>query len=178
MIEGIKKIREAFKRITERIKRTETIFDTKTEQALRLSENLEKMKEVREKMMVTGEKISKALEERSKQINNRTKEVPGEAIIFADGEKVVKLTNIENVQIQAEAIKGSRIVYGMIEQKMPKALEYEITISNIKGEARKQFRSIHNEGNNRRKMNGQPLKRFMAKQKVRKRKVSDSDTMK
>lgn len=66
----------------------------------------------------------------------------------------------------------------MIEQKMPKVLECEITISNIKGEARKPFRSIHNEGNNRRKMNGQPLKRFIAKQKVRKRKVSESDTMK
>ena len=67
MIEGIKRIRKAFERITERIKKTETAFDTKTDQALRLSENLEKMKEVREKMIVTGEKMSKALEERSKQ---------------------------------------------------------------------------------------------------------------
>ena len=73
MIEGIKRIRKAFERITERIKKTETAFDTKTDQALRLSENLEKMKEVREKMMVTGEEMSKALEERSKQINNNMK---------------------------------------------------------------------------------------------------------
>lgn len=68
MIEGIKRIRKAFKRITERIKKTETAFDTKTDQALRLSENLEKMKEVRKKMMVTGEEMSKTLEEKSKQI--------------------------------------------------------------------------------------------------------------
>ena len=43
---------------------------------------------------------------------------------------------------------------------------------------RKQKRKLHNKGNNKRKMNGQPLKRFIAKQKVRKRKVSESDTMK
>lgn len=155
MIEGIKKIREAFRKITAGPRKDGTI-----------NVHPECESYIKEK-----------LEERERHTNKKI-EVPGEAIIFADGERVVKLTNIENVQIQAEAIKGSRIVYGMIEQKMPKVLECEITISNIKGEARKPFRSIHNEGNNRRKMNGQPLKRFIAKQKVRKRKVSESDTMK
>lgn len=134
MIEGIKKIREAFKRITERIKKQKRNSIQKTDQALRLSENLEKVKEVRKKMMVTGEEMSKALKEKSKRINDYMKGKPEEAIIFADGKKDAK--------------------------------------------ARKLFRSIHNGGNNRRKMNGQPLKRFIAKQKVRKRKVSESDTMK
>ena len=69
---------------------------------------------------------------------------------------------------------GIKIVYGTIELKMPKVYEWEIEIRNIKREARK----LYNAGNNERKMNGQPLKRFIAKQKVRKRKVSESDTMK
>lgn len=155
MIEGIKKIREAFRKITAGLRKDGTI-----------NVHPECESYIKEK-----------LEERERHINKKI-EAPGETIIFADGEKVVKLTNIKNVQIQAEAVKGSRIVYGMIEQKMPKVLECEIAISNIKGEARELFRSVHNEGNNRRKMNGQPLKRFIAKQKVRKRKVSDSDTMK
>lgn len=54
----------------------------------------------------------------------------------------------------------------------------EVKICKNKREARKQKRKLHNAGNNKRKMNGQPLKRFIAKQKVRKRKVSESDTMK
>jgi len=80
--------------------------------------------------------------------------------------------------MQEEAAKGSKIVYGTIELKMPKVYEWEIDISDIKRETRKQKRKLHNAGNNKRKMNGQPLKRFIAKQKVRKRKVSESDTMK
>lgn len=130
MIEGIKKIREAFRKITAGLRKDGTI-----------NVHPECESYIKEK-----------LEERERHINKKI-EAPGEAIIFADGEKVVKLTNIKNVQC-------------------------EIAISNIKGEARELFRSVHNEGNNRRKMNGQPLKRFIAKQKVRKRKVSDSDTMK
>lgn len=168
MIEGIKKIREAFKRITERIKKAETAFDTKTDQALRLSENLEKMKEVRKKMMVTGEEMSKALEERSKQINNNMKEV-----VFGDGKRPIV---VPGIIIQKEETRDGWLVYGEHGKVHPKVIE--VKIYKNKREARKQKRKLHNEGNNRRKMNGQPLKRFIAKQKVRKRKVSESDTMK
>lgn len=159
MIEGIKKIREAFRKITAGLRKDGTI-NVHPECESYIKEKLEE-----------GERHT-----------NKKIEVPGEAIIFADGEKVAKLTDIKNIQIQEGAAKGSKIVYGTIEQKTPKVYEWEyeweMTISNIKKEARKIYRNIHNEGNNRRKMNGQPLKRFIAKQKVRKRKVSDSDTMK
>lgn len=151
MIEGIKKIREAFRKITAGLRKDGTI-NVHPECESYIKEKLEE-----------GERHT-----------NKKIEVPGEAIIFADGEKVAKLTNIKNVQRQEEAAKDSKIVYLTIEQKMPKVHEWEITISDIKREARK----LHNAGNNERKMNGQPLKRFIAKQKVRKRKVSESDTMK
>lgn len=155
MIEGIKKIREAFRKITAGLRKDGTI-----------NVHPECESYIKEK-----------LEERERHTNKKI-EIPGEAIIFADGEKVVKLTNIKNVQIQEGAAKGSKIVYGTIEQKIPKVYEWEKEISDTKREAGKIFRNIHNEGNNRRKMNGQPLKRFIAKQKVRKRKVSESDIMK
>lgn len=151
MIEGIKKIREAFRKITAGLRKDGTI-NVHPECESYIKEKLE-----------GGERHT-----------NKKIEVPGEAIIFADGEKVAKLTNIKNVQMQEEAAKGSKIVYGTIELKMPKVYEWEIEIRNIKREARK----LYNAGNNERKMNGQPLKRFIAKQKVRKRKVSESDTMK
>lgn len=121
MIEGIKKIREAFRKITAGLRKDGTI-NVHPECESYIKEKLEE-----------GERHT-----------NKKIEVPGEAIIFADGEKVAKLTNIK------------------------------IEIRNIKREARK----LYNAGNNERKMNGQPLKRFIAKQKVRKRKVSESDTMK
>ena len=139
MIEGIKRIRKAFKRITERIKKTETAFDTKTDQALRLSENLEKMKEV----------------------------------VFGDGKRPIV---VPGIIIQKEETRDGWLVYGIRGEMHPKVVEVKICKS--KREARKQKRKLHNAGNNKRKMNGQPLKRFIAKQKVRKRKVSESDTMK
>lgn len=155
MIEWIKKIREALRKITAGL-RKDGMINVHPECESYIKEKLEE-----------GERHT-----------NKKIEVPGEAIIFADGEKVAKLTDIKNIQIQEGAAKGSKIVYGTIEQKTPKVYEWEMTISNIKKEARKIYRNIHNEGNNRRKMNGQPLKRFIAKQKARKRKVSESDTMK
>lgn len=155
MIEGIKKIREAFRKITAGLRKDGTI-NVHPECESYIKEKLEE-----------GERHT-----------NKKIEVPGEAIIFADGEKVAKLTNIKNVQMQEEAAKGSKIVYGTIKLKMPKVYEWEIEMSDIKRETRKQKRKLHNAGNNKRKMNGQPLKRFIAKQKVRKRKVSESDTMK
>lgn len=143
MIEGIKKIREAFRKITAGLRKDGTI-NVHPECESYIKEKLEE-----------GERHT-----------NKKIEVPGEAIMFADGEKVAKLTNIKNVQMQEEAAKGSKIVYGTIEQKVH---EWEITISDTKKEARKIFRNIHNEGNNRRKMNGQPLKRFIAKEKAKNR---------
>lgn len=143
MIEGIKKIREAFRKITAGLRKDGTI-NVHPECESYIKEKLEE-----------GERHT-----------NKKIEVPGEAIMFADGEKVAKLTNIKNVQIQEEAAKGSKIVYGTIELKVH---EWEITISDTKKEARKIFRNIHNEGNNRRKMNGQPLKRFIAKEKAKNR---------
>lgn len=143
MIEGIKKIREAFRKITAGLRKDGTI-NVHPECESYIKEKLEE-----------GERHT-----------NKKIEVPGEAIMFADGEKVAKLTNIKNVQMQEEAAKGGKIVYGTIEQKVH---EWEITISDTKKEARKIFRNIHNEGNNRRKMNGQPLKRFIAKEKAKNR---------
>ena len=76
MIEGIKKIREAFRKITAGLRKDGTI-----------NVHPECESYIKEK-----------LEERERHTNKKI-EVPGEAIIFADGEKVVKLTNIKNVQI-------------------------------------------------------------------------------
>ena len=45
----------------------------------------------------------------------------------------------------------------------------EVKICKSKREARKQKRKLHNAGNNERKMNGQPLKRFIAKEKAKNR---------
>jgi hypothetical protein len=143
MIEGIKKIREAFRKITAGLRKDETI-----------------------NVHPECESCIKEKSEEGERHTNKKIEVPEEAIMFADGEKVAKLTNIKNVQMQEEAAKGSKIVYGTIELKVH---EWEITISDTKKEARKIFRNIHNEGNNRRKMNGQPLKRFIAKEKAKNR---------
>lgn len=143
MIEGIKKIREAFRKITAGLRKDETI-----------------------NVHPECESYIKEKSEEGERHTNKKIEVPEEAIMFADGEKVAKLTNIKNVQMQEEAAKGSKIVYGTIELKVH---EWEITISDTKKEARKIFRNIHNEGNNRRKMNGQPLKRFIAKEKAKNR---------
>jgi len=74
----LKAIRETFKKI-EGFEKTVTAFNIQSEQALRLSENLEKMKEVREKIMVTGEEMSKRLEERSKQMDDYMKEARAKA---------------------------------------------------------------------------------------------------
>ena len=111
--------------------------------------------------------MSKALEEKSKQINNNMKEV-----VFGDGKRPIVVPGI----IQKEETRDGWLVYGIRGEMHPKVVEVKICKS--KREARKQKRKLHNAGNNKRKMNGQPLKRFIAKQKVRKRKVSESDTMK
>lgn len=146
MIEGIRKIREAFRKITAGLRKDGTI-NVHPECESYIKEKLEE-----------GERNT-----------NKKIEVPEEAIMFADGEKVAKLTNIKNVQMQEEAAKGSKIVYGTIELKMPKVHEWEIEIRNIKRETRKQKRKLHNAGNNKRKMNGQSLKRFIAKEKAKNR---------
>lgn len=146
MIEGIRKIREAFRKITAGLRKDGTI-NVHPECESYIKEKLEE-----------GERHT-----------NKKIEVPEETIMFADGEKVAKLTNIKNVQMQEEAAKGSKIVYGTIELKMPKVYEWEIEIRNIKRETRRQKRKLHNAGNNERKMNGQPLKRFIAKEKAKNR---------
>ena len=46
--------------------------------------------------------------------------------------------------MQEEAAKGSKIAYGTIELKMPKVYEWEIEMSDIKRETRKQKRKLHN----------------------------------
>ncbi len=99
----LKAIRETFKKI-EGFEKSVTAFNIQSEQALRLSENLEKMKEVREKMMVTGEEMSKRLEERSKQMDDYMKEARAKAqeeiqnnlpVQMALGVKLSKLTDLE-----------------------------------------------------------------------------------
>mgnify|MGYP007100307784 CR=1 FL=1 len=76
MIEGIKKIREALRKITTGLRKDGTI-NVHPECESYIKEKLEE-----------GERHT-----------NKKIEVPGEAIIFADGEKVAKLTNIKNVQM-------------------------------------------------------------------------------
>ena len=133
MIEGIKKIRQAFARITKRLKK----------------------------------------EQKETQADENTKEIPEKEVVFGDGERP---TIIPGVITQKEKTSDGWLVYGIRGEMHPKVVE--VKICKNKREARKQKRKLHNAGNNKRKMNGQPLKRFIAKQKVRKRKVSESDTMK
>lgn len=133
MIEGIKKIRQAFARITKRLGK----------------------------------------EQKEKREDENTKEIPEKEVVFGDGERPIIVPAIIT---QKEKIRDGWIVYGIRGKKRPKVVEVKICKS--KRETRRQKRKLHNAGNNRRKMNGQPLKRFIAKQKVRKRKVSESDTMK
>ena len=93
--------------------------------------------------------------------------------MFGDGEHPIIVPGIIT---QKEKTSDGWLVYGIRGETHQKVVEVKICKS--KRETRKQKRKLHNAGNNERKMNGQPLKRFIAKQKVRKRKVSESDTMK
>ena len=99
-------------------------------------------------------------------------EVPGKAIMFVDGEKNAELTQIKKAALKTGEAENVWAVCGIRGKIHPKVVEIKLCAN------RKQKRKLHNKGNNKRKMNGQPLKRFIAKQKVRKRKVSESDTMK
>lgn len=147
MIEGIKKIREAFKRITSRTRKKETMGPEK-----------EKMDELRKEM---------------KQIKEELKDSSKKEQIFADGEQLAEVPGI----IEQKERKGDGwLVYGIRGEKWPKVIE--IRVCKNKADKRKQKRRLYNAGNNRRKMIGMPLRRFTAKEKVRKRVVSESDTMK
>lgn len=117
MIEGIKKIREAFKRITAGLKKEDETFNMPTDQML------------------------------------------GKEVIFADGEHPIK--EVPRAITQKEGIENSLLIQGIIGTNLSKVCDLEI------------FKA-----NNKRKMDGQPLRRDVAKRKVRKkrRKVSDSDT--
>lgn len=128
----LKAIRETFKKI-EGFEKSVTAFNIQSEQALRLSENLEKMKEVREKMMVTGEEMSKRLEERSKQMDDYMKEARAKA---------------------QEEIQNNLPVQMALGVKLSKLTDLEILKQN-----------------NKRKMDGQPLRRVVAERKVRKKKT-------
>lgn len=142
MIEGIKKIREAFRKITAGLRKDGTI------------------------------NARPGYESYIKEKLKEKEEVPGKAIMFADGEKIAELTQIKKAALKTGEIENIWAVCGIRGKIYPKVVEIKLCAD------RKQKRKLHNEGNNKRKMNGQPLKRFIAKQKVRKRKVSESDTMK
>ena len=83
-----------------------------------------------------------------------------------------ELTQIKKAALKTGEAENVWAVCGIRGKIHPKVVEIKLCAN------RKQKRKLHNKGNNKRKMNGQPLKRFIAKQKVRKRKVSESDTMK
>ena len=142
MIEGIKKIREAFRKITAGLRKDGTI------------------------------NARPGYESHIKEKLKEKEEVPGKAIMFADGEKIAELTQIKKAALKTGEAENVWAVCGIRGKIHPKVVEIKFCAN------RKQKRKLHNEGNNKRKMNGQPLKRFIAKQKVRKRKVSESDTMK
>ena len=140
MIEGIKKIREVFRKITAGFRKDATI-NVHPEYASYIKEKL-KEREIKE------------AEEKS--------------IMFADGEKIGELTQIQNVVIQKVETGEASVVYGIRGQQHPKVIE--VQIYDAKGKARKTFRRLYNAGNNKQKMNGQPMKRFIAKEKARKNK--------
>ena len=142
MIEGIKKIREAFRKITAGLRKDGTI------------------------------NAHPGYESHIKEKLKEKEEVPGKAIMFVDGEKIAELTQIKKAALKTGEAENIWAVCGIRGKIYPKVVEIKLCAD------RKQKRKLHNEGNNKRKMNGQPLKRFIAKQKVRKRKVSESDTMK
>lgn len=142
MIEGIKKIREALRKITAGLRKDGTI------------------------------NAHPGYESNIKEKLKEKEEVPGKAIMFVDGEKIAELTQIKKAALKTGEIENIWAVCGIRGKIHPKVVEIKLCAD------RKQKRKLHNEGNNKRKMNGQPLKRFIAKQKVRKRKVSESDTMK
>ena len=137
MIEGIKKIREAFRKITAGLRKDGTI------------------------------NARPGYESYIKEKLKEKEEVPGKAIMFVDGEKIAELTQIKKVALKTGEAENVWAVCGIRGKIHPKVVEIKLCAN------RKQKK-----GNNKRKMNGQPLKRFIAKQKVRKRKVSESDTMK
>ena len=98
--------------------------------------------------------------------------MPGKAIMFVDGEKIAELTQIKKAALKTGEAENIWAVCGIRGKIYPKVVEIKLCAD------RKQKSKLHNEGNNKRQMTGLPLKRFIAKQKVRKRKVSESDTMK
>ena len=142
MIEGIKKVREAFRKITAGLRKDGTI------------------------------NARPGYESYIKEKLKEKEEVPGKAIMFVDGEKNAELTQIKKAALKTGEAENVWAVCGIRGKIHPKVVEIKLCAN------RKQKRKLHNKGNNKRKMNGQPLKRFIAKQKVRKRKVSESDTMK
>lgn len=123
MIEGIKKIREAFRRITEGFRK----------------------------------------EQKETQTNENEKELPEKEVVFADGEHPVV---VPGVITQKEKTSDGWLVYGTRGKVHPKVIE--VKICKDKREARKQKRRMYNKGNNIEKMQGMPLKRFIAKEKARK----------
>lgn len=124
MIEGIKKIRQAFARITKRLKK----------------------------------------EQRETQADENTKEIHEKEVVFGDGEHQIIVPGIIT---QKEKTSDGWLVYGIRGETHPRVVEVKICKS--KRETRKQKRKLHNTGNNERKMNGQPLKRFIAKEKAKNR---------
>lgn len=83
--------------------------------------------------------------------------------MFGDGEQPI---TIPAIITQKEKTSDGWIVYAIRGETLPKVVEVKICKS--KRETRRRKRKLHNAGNNKRKMNGQTLKRFIAKQKVRK----------
>ena len=124
MIEGIKKIRQAFARITKRLGKEKT----------------------------------------EKREDENTKEIPEKEVVFGDGEQPIIIPAIIT---QKEKTSDGWLVYGTRGKTHPKVVE--IKICKSKRETRRQKRKLHNAGNNKRKMNGQTLKRFIAKEKAKNR---------
>ncbi len=123
MIEGIKRIRQAFARITKRLGKEKT----------------------------------------EKREDENTKEIPEKEVVFGDGEQPIIIPAIIT---RKEKTSDGWLVYAIRGETLPKVVEVKICKS--KRETRRRKRKLHNAGNNKRKMNGQTLKRFIAKQKVRK----------
>lgn len=124
MIEGIKKIRQAFARITKRLEK----------------------------------------KQKEKQEDENAKEIPEKEVVFGDGEHPIIVPGIIT---QKEKTSDGWLVYGIRGETHQKVVEVKICKS--KRETRKQKRKLHNAGNNKRKMNGQTLKRFTAKGKAKNR---------
>lgn len=114
--------------------------------------------------MIEGIKKGLRKEQKEKQADESAQEAPEKEVVFGDGERPIIVPGIIT---QKEKTSDGWLVYGIRGKTHPKVVE--VKICKNKREARRQKRKLHNAGNNKRRMNGKSLKRFIAKEKAENR---------